>query len=200
MVDQCHEDAKGLPAKMVFLGDYIDRGPSSLGVLRFLMKLQSSEASKVICLKGNHEELALAAVKGGIYERHWLRNGGRETLSSYGISVATQLPQQHLDWMGSLPTHHDDGLRLFVHAGIDPSRRFDQQDEHDLLWIREPFLSDARYYARLVVHGHTPTRHGAPDQLPNRLNIDTGAVYGGPLTAAVFDAQQVAPIKFLHSL
>ena len=95
-------------------------------------------------------------------------------------------------------THHDDGRRFFVHAGIDPARPLDRQNRHDLLWMREPFLSDPRDYGRFIVHGHTPIKGGQPDLRVNRVNIDTAAVLGGPLTAAVFDEVQTAPIGFLQ--
>ena len=97
-----------------------------------------------------------------------------------------------------LTTHHDDGLRFFVHAGIDPTRPLDRQHRHDLLWMREPFLSDPRDHGRFIVHGHTPVRGGQPDLRANRVNIDTAAVMGGPLTAAVFDESKPAPIGFLQ--
>lgn len=92
---------------------------------------------------------------------------------------------------------HDDGMRFFVHAGVHPDRPLDQQNEHDLLWIRKPFLTSTEDFGRLVVHGHTPTENGVPDQRPNRLNIDTGAVYGRGLTAAVFIDETIRPVKFL---
>jgi serine/threonine protein phosphatase 1 len=199
LVRQCQLDAGDAPSKFVFLGDYIDRGPDSRGVVEFLIKLQSQKPTQIICLAGNHEELALAARHGGVYENNWLRNGGGETLRSYDITAAGDLPPKHIVWFDALPTHHDDGRRFFVHAGINPDRPLNQQDPHDLLWIREPFLSDERDYGRLVVHGHSPLRTGIPDQRPNRLNLDTAAVLGGPLTAAVFDDKQTEPIRFLQA-
>ena len=84
-----------------------------------------------------------------------------------------------------------------MHAGVNPEVPLDAQNEHDLLWIREPFLSSTRDYGRLIVHGHTPLRSGVPDRRPNRLNIDTAAVYGGPLTAAIFTDESVQPVDFL---
>jgi len=98
-----------------------------------------------------------------------------------------------------VPTFHDDGKRFFVHAGVHPARPLDQQDEHDLLWIRKPFLSSEKDFSRLVVHGHTPTTNGLPDQRRNRLNIDTGAVFGRPLTAAAFIDETIEPVKFLSA-
>jgi serine/threonine protein phosphatase 1 len=89
---------------------------------------------------------------------------------------------------------------LFVHAGVDPDRPLDAQREHDLIWIREPFLARARDYGRLVVHGHTPVRRGRPDVRSWRVNLDTAAVYGGRLTAAFFSTDARDPIAFLNDL
>jgi serine/threonine protein phosphatase 1 len=102
-----------------------------------------------------------------------------------------------VDWICSLPLFHDDGRRFFVHAGVDPDRPLDQQRSRDLMWIRKPFLSSDKDFGRLIVHGHTPIQSGVPDRRPNRLNIDTGAVYGRSLTAAVFDDDSTDPAKFL---
>jgi serine/threonine protein phosphatase 1 len=198
LVKQCQLDAGNMPTKFVFLGDYIDRGSDSRGVVEFLINLQSQQSDLMVCLAGNHEELALAALYAGDYE-NWLRNGGDETLRSYGIDSAADLPPHHIDWLNTLGDQHDDGRRLFVHAGINPLRPFDHQDAHDLRWIREPFLSDDRDYGRLIVHGHTPLQTDLPDQRHNRLNLDTGAVYGGPLTAAAFSDKETGPLHFLQA-
>lgn len=198
LVRRCQQDASNRPAKLVFLGDFIDRGPDSRGVVEFLMALQAEKPAEIICLAGNHEELALAATRGKAFETTWLRNGGGETLRSYGITSATDLPPRHVAWFDALPIYHDDGRRFFVHAGIDPDRPIDQQDPQDLLWIREKFLSDSRDHGRLIVHGHSPIHSGIPDQRPNRVNVDTAAAAGGPLTAAVFDNSSTAPVGFLQ--
>ena len=198
LVKQCQLDARNQPTKFVFLGDYIDRGPDSRGVVEFLINLQSHQSDLIVCLAGNHEELALAALYAGEYE-NWLRNGGDETLRSYGIDSVADLPPHHIDWLNTLSDQHDDSRRLFVHAGINPLKPLDQQDDHDLRWMREPFLSDDRDYGRLVVHGHTPLQTNLPDQRHNRLNLDTGAVYGGPLTAAAFTDRETAPLQLLQA-
>lgn len=198
LVKRCQLDAGKQAAKFVFLGDYIDRGPDSRGVVEFLINLQSHQPDLVVCLAGNHEELALTAIYGGQSEV-WLRNGGDKTLRSYGINSAADLPPHHIDWFKALVDRHDDGRRLFVHAGINPLRPLYQQDDHDLRWIREPFLSDDRDYGRLIVHGHTPLQTNLPDQRENRLNLDTAAVLGGPLTAAVFTDEITGPLRFLQA-
>jgi len=111
----------------------------------------------------------------------------------------TEFPQDHLTWIRNLPTHYDDGQRFFVHAGIRPGIPLDQQTREDMLWIREPFLSADADHGRLIVHGHTPQRNGKPDIHPNRVNIDTGAVFGRKLTAAVFTDSERMPVEFLQT-
>lgn len=200
LLESCRAAAQDQPAHFVFLGDYIDRGAQSLEVVERLIALSSRAPRDVTCLRGNHEVLALAAIPGGRAESRWLVNGGEATLRSYGVAAARDLPKPHLDWFRSLPSALDDGLRFYVHAGVDPARSLTDQDDSALLWIREPFLSDPRDYGRLIVHGHTPTLNGMPELQRNRLNIDTGAAYGGPLTAAVFRSDQTAPIEFLQAV
>jgi serine/threonine protein phosphatase 1 len=195
----CLQHAGDQPMHFVFLGDYIDRGPDSAGVVRYMMRLQSELGERVIALKGNHEAWALEFADQARPAESWLRNGGGATLQSYGVRSVAELPQAHLDWMRALRLSYDDGRRFFVHAGIDPEKPLDAQDEYDLLWIRLPFLTDTRDYGRLIVHGHTPLEDGVPELLSNRLNIDTAAVFGGPLTAAVFDDAQTDPITFLQA-
>jgi serine/threonine protein phosphatase 1 len=197
LIGQCEGDAGEEHCRFVFLGDYIDRGPDSCGVLDLLIDLQKWAPDEIICLLGNHEDMLLAAIEREENEARWLRNGGDRTLGSFRISRAVNVPEKYQIWLRSLPTFHDDGRRFFVHAGVRPDRALDQQDGHDLIGIREPFLSDERDYGRLIVHGHTPTRNGQPDQRPNRLNIDTGAVFGRSLTAAVFTDRNIAPERFL---
>jgi serine/threonine protein phosphatase 1 len=199
LIAQCEQHAAGRPATFVFLGDYIDRGPQSAGVIRFVIDLQSRLGNRVIALTGNHEAMVLDVVDGTTPEEFWLQQGGAETLLSYRVASAGQIPPADLDWMRSLPVGYDDGRRFFVHAGIDPERPLADQDRSDLIWIREPFLSAIGDYGRLVVHGHTPLESDRPDVRSNRVNIDTGAVFGGPLTAAVFAEGEVKPITFLQA-
>lgn len=199
LIARCEEHAGGRAATFVFLGDYIDRGPQSAGVIRYVIDLQSRLGDRVIALKGNHEAILLDVIAGAAPSEHWTLQGGAMTLRSYHTADARDLPSEHLDWLRSLPLSHDDGHRFFVHAGVNPDKPLDVQDEADLVWIREPFLSDRRDYGRLIVHGHTPLETGRPDLHPNRLNLDTGAVFGGPLTAGVFAAAQTMPIGFLQA-
>jgi serine/threonine protein phosphatase 1 len=199
LIARCERHADGRPAAFIFLGDYIDRGPDSAGVIDTLMDLQSRLIGRVVALKGNHEAVALEVIDGETDEELWLREGGLATLRSYGVERASDLPNEHVAWMRSLPLRCDDGQRFFVHAGIDPDKPLNAQSDRDLIWIREPFLSDARDHGRLIVHGHTPQPTGMPDWRGNRLNLDTAAVFGGPLTAAAFADADRDPIGFLQA-
>lgn len=199
LLELCEKDAASDKASFIFLGDYIDRGPDSRGVIDFLIGLQKWSPDTIVCLRGNHEDLLLAALEGADAELHWLANGADATLHSYRASCAAELPTTHIEWIRSLPLSHDDGQRFFVHAGVHPDRALNHQRSRDLLWIREPFLSSCKDFGRFIVHGHTPVKSGRPDLHPNRLNLDTGAVYGRPLSAAVFDRYQLAPLKFIQA-
>lgn len=184
--------------RFVFVGDYIDRGPDSRGVVTLLMEMQRNSLHNVICLRGNHEAIMLrAASEGPDIEAWWHDNGGGSTLASYGVMHASELPDAHMRWFRNRSVCHDDGRRYFVHAGVQPGIALDRQSDEDLIWIREPFLSCGDPFDRLIVHGHTPVMTGKPDVRRNRINIDTGAVYGGPLTAAVFKEAQTGAIGFL---
>jgi len=198
LIGRCGAHAGGRPMTFVFLGDYIDRGLDAAGVIRLLINLQREMGERCIPLMGNHEAMALDVIDGISPADYWLPQGGAETLRSYGVTRAGELPREHLEWLRGLRLTYDDGRRFYVHAGIDPSRPLDAQDNEDLIWMREPFLSHVGDYGRLIVHGHTPVMDGIPDLRRNRLNLDTGAVFGGPLSAAVFDQTQTEPIDFLQ--
>jgi serine/threonine protein phosphatase 1 len=199
LIAACRQHADGRDMRLVFLGDYIDRGPESAGVVRFVLTLQMEAPDRVITLKGNHEAWALGVADGSAKATVWLRNGGAATLRSYGVSDVGELPPAHLSWLRSLRLTYDDGRRFFVHAGVDPRRPLDAQREEDLLWIRGAFLDDERDYGRLIVHGHTPLEGTVPDLRSNRLNLDTAAVFGGRLTAAVFTDEETAPIAIVQA-
>lgn len=199
LVKRCRRHARNRATILVLLGDYIDRGPDSSGVIRFIMDLQSEQRELVIALKGNHEAMLVDVVDGEIEPELWLSQGSAQTLRSYGVASADALPPDHVKWLRSLPTSHADGRHFFARAGIDPGKPLTTQSAHDLTWIREPFLSDQHDRGRLIVHGHTPLKAGTPDLRGNRLNVDTGAVYGGALTAAVFSDAKTSPVAFLQA-
>jgi serine/threonine protein phosphatase 1 len=196
LISHCMDHRGRNPYRLVLLGDYIDRGRGSREVVELLIELQASRPERIVCLRGNHDDMAVMAARGGD-PWAWLANGGGATLRSYGVGRAEQIAPRHLDWMESLPLSFADEWRFFVHAGIDPDLPLDAQEKETLLWIREPFLSDPRDHGLLVVHGHTPTEEGVPELRPNRLNLDTGACYGGPLTAAVFEEGAAGPLAFI---
>jgi serine/threonine protein phosphatase 1 len=198
LIEACEAHAAGRPARYVFLGDYIDRGPNSRGVVEFLMRRQQAQPGTVVCLRGNHEQLAIDAHDDDRAMPLWLQNSGATTQRSYWQTNG-RISDMHLAWLRALPFCHDDGLRFFVHAGIDLTVPLARQSEHVMLWMREPFLTDCDRVdcGRFIVHGHTPMRTGTPDLRRRRLNLDTAAVIGGPLTAAAFDLTRAAPIAFL---
>lgn len=190
------------PARViVYLGDYVDRGPDSRGAIARV--LAPPIAATVVALCGNHEAMMLAALENPADEAAvalWLANGGAATLRSYGLTGGEEpavwrdaLPPDHLAFLRRLALRHRAGGYLFVHAGIRPGVALEAQAEHDLLWIRDPFLASAADHGAVVVHGHTPER--APVIRRNRIGLDTGAVYGGPLTAAVFWADRMALLQ-----
>jgi serine/threonine protein phosphatase 1 len=187
LLKHCEKLRAGRPAKYVFLGDYVDRGPSSQQVIELLISKQRADPDSVICLMGNHEEMLLQAADPQRYDRdlvRWFSNGGEQTLESYGVDDPTEIPAEHLEWIKKLRTSFVESSRTFVHAGLRPGVAMADQDPHDLLWIREPFLSFEGDYGTFVVHGHTPVQ--SPDLRFNRLNLDTGAGWGRNLSAALF--------------
>jgi serine/threonine protein phosphatase 1 len=192
------------PATIVHLGDYVDRGPDSCGAIDRIMAMEmryaDADAIRVVSILGNHEQMMLNAIDADPSwgNENWLSQGGRETLWSYlgGRPLNEQwreaIPKAHIAWMRSLPDlHYDREQKLaFVHAGIDP-RLFPECSDQIRLWTRsERFFNTVAWPEReelrglTVLHGHTP-RGPEPEVEPRRINIDTGACYGGPLTAVV---------------
>jgi serine/threonine protein phosphatase 1 len=196
LLRHCKDHCGGNDARFVLLGDYIDRGKRSREVMDLLIESQASAPDRFICLKGNHEDMLLAAARDQD-EAVWLSNGGSTTLHSYSVRHAADIPAAHLAWLATLPLSCNDGKRFFVHAGIMPGIPLDQQRPEVMLWIREPFLSDQSDHGRYVVHGHTPGETGSPELFHNRLNLDTLAWTGNPLAAAVFNEHRVGPVSFI---
>lgn len=190
--------AASKPHDLVFLGDYIDRGPDSAGVLRTIGRLHWNDPERVACLMGNHEAMLLSALSTPGADALWLRNGGVETLASFGVDEAAAIPGDVLDWIEALPTLHADARRWYVHAGFRPGSDPEASEQQDRLWIREPFLTEDWDFGRHVVHGHTPQTDGRPEVRAFRTNLDTGAVYGGALTAGVFSDKQGPAVDFLQ--
>ena len=173
--------------RLVFLGDYIDRGPDPKGVIDVLIELRDHSPARCIFLKGNHEDMFLAFLgEGGHHGDAFLMNGGRGTLASYGArpgtaDVAARLPPAHLDFLRSLRLSYLEEPFLFVHAGISPLVSFDAQTEESLLWIRQEFIRNRHVLPYTVVFGHTPQRE-ILWHVPWKIGLDTGAVYGNKLS------------------
>ena len=172
------------------VGDYIDRGPASRQVIDLLLALRQRAGIRTVFLKGNHEDMCLSYVEQqGLWGEGWHLNGGVATLRSYGIDarldgreVATRLPATHLEFLRSLVPYLLTDRYLLVHAGIRPGRALVDQDPEDLFWIREEFILTPHSLPQTIVFGHTPQRDVLVD-VPSKIGIDTGCVYGGALTA-----------------
>ena len=173
---------------VVFLGDYVDRGPAARQLIDRLLRLEAAPFTSIF-LRGNHEDMLLAYL--GIGGRHgdvYLENGGGATLASYGVPPGTPaanargyLPDEHLQFLRACRLQYVAGSFLFVHAGIRPGVALEQQDEEDLLWIREEFFAHPHGLPYTVVFGHTPARE-VRLELPYRIGLDTGLVYGNKLS------------------
>ena len=190
------KDAGGLEkARLIFLGDYVDRGPDSKGVIERLVSLQKNYSDAVF-LKGNHEAVMLDFLSDPEEALEWLDWGGDETLRSYGVrgaltkseedlsaALTDALPENHREFLETLKLMHRAGDYLFVHAGVRPGVAIDDQDEEDLLWIRKQFHEAPanRRPEFTVVHGHHPTKK--PVDAGWRVGVDTGACWSGVLTA-----------------
>ena len=201
-------DAEGAPAgtafTAVYLGDYVDRGPDSRGVIERLLAAPLPGFLEVH-LKGNHEDMMLRFLDDPDQGWSWMVNGGDATALSYGLTLtgggeaaermarmrdelAARLPHAHLDFLRSLEMSHVSGDYLLVHAGIRPGVALDRQSEDDLLWIRDAFLRSPADHGKVVVHGHTPT--AAPELRANRIGIDTAAYASDVLTCLVLDGAE----------
>jgi serine/threonine protein phosphatase 1 len=192
-------------AAIVFVGDYVDRGPDSAGVVRRLRALENAFPGVVHCLRGNHEEMLLACLQYPELQEEWLQRGGLETLDSFRVPTVAALPQDVLDWLRRLPSQWEDPLRYYVHAGFHPGLPVSWQKDQHRLWIREPFLSADHDFGKHVVHGHSPVkaRRGKrplPDARRFRTNLDTGAVFSGVLSAALFDNAGAEHIGVLQAV
>ncbi|WP_375450528.1 metallophosphoesterase family protein [uncultured Devosia sp.] len=180
---------------LIYLGDYVDRGPNSAGVIDHLLSDPPASFTR-ICLAGNHETMMLNYLEAPDENARWLAFGGVETLQSYGISAGalqgasrrtmlatfdSHIPHEHVDFLRDCPLAMALPNATFVHAGLRPGIALEHQAEGDLLWIREDFL-DADWPAdQLVVHGHTPIAE--PEMVGGRISVDTGAFATGQLSA-----------------
>lgn len=197
-IEQDDLDRGDIDSTVVLLGDLVDRGPDSRGVVANAREWQANR--KMRCLAGNHEEMFLESFDDTDVLRHFIKHGGRETILSYGITrerlrsatldelqedLKALVPQEHRNFLQSFEDIILAGDYAFVHAGIDPSRPIDQQQRSDLLWIRERFLRSIEPMSHVVVHGHTIFED--IEDRGHRIGIDTGAFRTGVLTALVLE-------------
>lgn len=185
-------------AVLVHLGDYIDQGPDSAGVVALLAAGAPTAGLRIVNLLGDHERMLLDALSGDrAAATDWLWAGGREALASWGLPGTlpredwkAALPASHVRWLQSLALQHQEGDYLFVHAGIRPGVPLADQSRDDLVTIRQPFLSTEQNHGLIVVHGHA----SAPSVqiAANRIGLDTGAGIGGKLTCAVLEDDLMA--------
>jgi serine/threonine protein phosphatase 1 len=199
LLARIEQDSAAQPVEhelIVFVGDYIDRGPQSREVIDRLLA-PMPRAMEPVFLLGNHERLLIDTLRSAETLSLWLPNGGQATLKSYGIDLLDManrpagspaeswleqaIPETHRAFLKGLQLYKEIGDYLFVHAGVRPGVPLAEQSNHDLLWIRAEFLDYDGDFGRFVVHGHTA--HHEPDVRANRIGIDTGAVKSGKLTA-----------------
>ena len=202
--DQAREGVS--EALIVHIGDLVDRGPDSKGVIQYLIDGLENRKDWLI-LRGNHDQMFSDFLEGGDGSHprlstgmtwHHQMMGGKATLESYGVKrkllerdksfrdrARAKVPAAHRKFLNDLPLWHREGDMIFVHAGIRPGFPMDAQDEDDLMWIRDDFLWHLNDHEALIVHGHTPVDE--PTHYGNRVNIDTGAGWGHDLTPVVFD-------------
>ncbi len=188
----------GLEHILVYLGDYIDRGPDSDRIIEILTAPPPA-GFQAHYLMGNHEDMMVQFIDGENDVQVWLGNGGRETLYAYGcdeildldqtrVDLLAALPARHLEFLRSLKSHHQNGDYLFVHAGIRPGVPIEAQSDTDMMWIRGSFLKSKENFGKFVIHGHSIRPE--PEICGNRIGIDTGAWRTGVLTCLVLDGTQ----------
>jgi serine/threonine protein phosphatase 1 len=186
---------------VIYLGDLVDRGSDSAGVIDLLLDrpLQDFEAFH---LRGNHEDMFLDFLDDPASGDQWLGNGGDATLASYGVAIAPgeksldamcgelreNLPKRHLDFLRGLAYAHGEGDYWFVHAGVRPGVPLENQSPADMMWIRDRFLRSGEDYGKIVVHGHSPRE--TVEQYDNRIGVDTGAYYTGRLSCIALEGYE----------
>ena len=189
---------------VIFLGDYIDRGPDSCAVISYLLSLRQNHSSiEFVFLKGNHEDMLLSFLgHSGQYGEMFLPNGGKSTLASYGIDpdkataqhALTAIPTEHLDFFKTLVNCYATDSFFCVHAGINPQKALAEQTDEELLWIRNTFIYRSHGLPYTVLFGHTPQPTVFFD-LPFKVGLDTGLVWGNMLTCLELDEKVLFQIS-----
>lgn len=172
--------------RLVFLGDYIDRGPDGRGVIDYLLGF-ARRFPRSVFLKGNHEAMFLDFLAGRD-QLPFLYNGGVATLESYREAAGIRIPAAHLAFLAGLRLHYETEDSIFVHAGLRPGLPLEEQREEDLLWIREEFIRSGYDWGKVVVFGHTPLQEPLLER--TRIGVDTGAVYGRALTCCDVESRR----------
>jgi serine/threonine protein phosphatase 1 len=200
-------DLAAMPAAVpavIYLGDYIDRGPDPAAVVTRLIEAPSVGVEEIF-LKGNHEDFLIRFLDGEDDILSWLLNGGDTTFDSYGVDLpvpfpgvdlsqvrtrlADAIPEAHVRFFRALGSFHAEGGYYFTHAGVRPGVALEDQSDDDRLWIREEFLHSDADFGACVVHGHTIDLEPAIRR--NRIGIDTGAYFTGRLTCAIFEKAEI---------
>jgi len=181
--------------RLVFVGDYIDRGPDSRGVIEIILRLKALDPD-LICLRGNHEAMLLDYLQGR-HRELFFHNGGRTTLASYGVEAEREihgwLPEPHRAFLDTLPLYVQLEEAYAVHAGLRPGLPLEEQQPHEMLWIRNEFIRSEFDFGKRVIFGHTP--FDRPLMMPNKIGIDTGAVYGNRLTCLELPAERFYSVE-----
>lgn len=211
LIARIDHDCDGAEGELIFLGDYIDRGPDSRACIDVLLNCQDLTSLQPVFLKGNHEATLLEFLGGAAIGPAWADYGAFDMLTSYGVrpprrktrdedwgevrlALQHALPATHQAFFEGLAVSADRDPYFFAHAGIDPKKPIEEQEERDLLWIRKPFLTYKKRLERFVVHGHSARK--SPIIARYSLGIDTGAYSTGRLTAARIDHRG---IRLLHT-
>lgn len=206
-IDQVEASLPGADIHEVFLGDYVDRGPASAGVIEWLSA--PSPKRNRICLRGNHEWMLQAYLAEPDGFDAWRSMGGGDTFASYGVERRIQadrlsrarmwrefqlaLPQHHRAFLTELRSSHRIGDYLFVHAGVRPGVAIEKQSERDMLWIRSEFLDSDAEFGAMVVHGHSPARN--VEFRRNRIGVDTGAYATRVLSCVMLEGGEATVIQ-----
>ena len=191
--------------KIVFLGDYVDKGNKSAEVLDYLISLKNNHGNKIKFLAGNHEVMFLSAITNFEHPNtsKWIKGGGGlETLESYGWDRfdpfnLSMIPIKHKQFLEDLDLLHETKNAIFVHAGLNPNKKLSEQSPKDLLWIREKFNNSKKQWNKTIIHGHTPQYKKFPViSKYNRINLDMGAGTRGDIGAIIINKDE---LKFIVS-